>query len=141
MENNINSKYLIFVRKLKESFLLFNDNLLEVFPTNKNLFIQRVISYQLPDIVLYKLLKNNINFDFIENKDEYYLNYELCFLKNYENYMSCGYKNNNLLTYNLFTFQELYNKDNTTYFENIDIIWNWLYVFNVIIKNIDKVQL
>ena len=139
MENNINSKYLIFVRKLKESFLLFNDNLLEVFPTNKNLFIQRVISYQLPDIVLYKLLKNNINFDFIENKDEYYLNYELCFLKNYENYMSCGYKNNNLLTYNLFTFQELY-KNNTTYFENIDIIWNWLYVFNVIIKNIDKVQ-
>jgi hypothetical protein len=140
MENNINSKYLIFVRKLKESFLLFNDNLLEVFPTNKNLFIQRVISYQLPDIVLYKLLKNNINFDFIENKDEYYLNYELCFLKNYENYMSCGYKNNNLLTYKLFTFKELYNNDNTTYFENIDIIWNWLYVFNVIIKNIDKIQ-
>ena len=47
----------MLVRKLKEGFLLFNDDLLEVFPKNKNLFIQRIISYQLPDTVIYKLLK------------------------------------------------------------------------------------
>ena len=37
---------------------------------------------------------NNINFEFIENKDEYYLKYELFFLKNYDKYMSCAYKQN-----------------------------------------------
>jgi hypothetical protein len=136
MENNINHKYLMLVRKLKEGFLSFNDDLLEVFPQNKNLFIQRIISYQLPDTVLYKLLKNNINFEYIENKDEYYLKCELYFLKNYNNYISCGYKKN-LFIQDLFTFNEL--SENILY-ENIDTIWNWLSIFNIIIKQIKIVE-
>ena len=136
MENNINHKYLMLVRKLKEGFLSFNDDLLEVFPQNKNLFIQRIISYQLPDTVLYKLLKNNINFEFVENKDEYYLKYELCFLKNYNNYISCGYKKK-LFIQDLFTFHEL---SYDILDENIDTIWNWLSIFNIIINQIKIVE-
>lgn len=137
MENNINNNYLMLVRKLKEGFLSFNDDLLEVFPQNKNLFMQRIISYQLPDTVLYKLLKDNINFEFIENKDEYYLKYELFFLKNYDKYMSCGYKKK-LFIQDLFMFHELY--DNNSFNENIDIIWKWLSIFNIIIERIKIVE-
>ena len=136
MENNINHKYLMLVRKLKEGFLSFNDDLLEVFPQNKNLFIQRIISYQLPDTVLYKLLKNNINFEFIENKDEYYLKHELYFLKNYNNYISCGYKKK-LFIQDLFTFHEL---SYDILDENINTIWNWLSIFNIIINQIKIVE-
>jgi len=81
-------KYLILVRKLKEAFISFNDDLLEVFPNNNNLFIQRIISYQLPDTSLFKILQNNININLINTNDECYLKFDLCFLKNYENYLN-----------------------------------------------------
>ena len=65
--NNLNKeeKYLILIRKLKEAFYSFTDDLLEVFPKNNNIFIQRIIVHQLPDTSLYKLLKKNININLI----------------------------------------------------------------------------
>jgi hypothetical protein len=134
--NNLNKeeKYLILVRKLKEAFYSFTDDLLEVFPKNNNIFIQRIIVHQLPDTSLYKLLKKNININLIEEKDILYLKYDLYFLKDYEQYL------NENISSNYFSFKELINLNdsNSTLEENIEMIWDWINILIVIIKNIDK---
>ena len=134
--NNLNKeeKYLILVRKLKEAFYSFTDDLLEVFPKNNNIFIQRIIVHQLPDTSLYKLLKKNININLIEEKDILYLKCDLYFLKDYEQYL------NENISSNYFSFKELINLNdsNSTLEENIEMIWDWIDILTVIIKNIDK---
>ena len=134
--NNLNKeeKYLILVRKLKEAFYSFTDDLLEVFPKNNTIFIQRIIVHQLPDTSLYKLLKKNININLIEEKDILYLKYDLYFLKDYEQYL------NENISSNYFYFKELINLNdsNSTLEENIEMIWDWINILIVIIKNIDK---
>lgn len=139
--NNLNKqeKYLILIRKLKEAFISFTDDLLEVFPKNNNLFIQRIIIHQLPDTSLYKLLKKNINIDLIEERDIYYLKYNLYFLKDYEEYL------NEKISSNYFSFKQLtelvnFDKPQSTesFDENIEMIWKWIDIITVIIKNIDK---
>lgn len=139
--NNLNKqeKYLILTRKLKEAFISFTDDLLEVFPKNNNLFIQRIIIHQLPDTSLYKLLKKNININLIEERDIYYLKYNLYFLKNYEEYL------NEKISSSYFSFKqltELVNFDESqsgeSFDENIEMIWKWIDIIVVIIKNIDK---
>lgn len=136
-------KVLIIIRKLKEGFLGLTDDLLEVFPNNKNLFLQRIISYQIPDTILYKLLKKNINVEFVKNKDEYYLKYELCFLKEYNTYIN---ENNDLnincIKSNIFKFDELCktNQSSELIDENIDLIWKWIEILISLIKNIDTIS-
>ena len=144
--NNLNKreKYVIIVRKLKEGFLSFCDDLLDVFPNNKNLFIQRIISYQLPDTSLYKILKKNININLIEKNDEQYLRTNLYFLKDCEQYLNENEK------YKYFTFNELcdenmiesYTYDNNLnlFNENIDMIWKWIKILILLIKQIDKIN-
>ena len=134
--NNLNKeeKYLILIRKLKEAFYSFTDDLLEVFPKNNNIFIQRIIVHQLPDTSLYKLLKKNININLIEEKDILYLKYHLYFLKDYEEFL------NENISSNYFSFKEIINLNdsNSTLEENIEMIWDWINILIVIIKNIDK---
>jgi hypothetical protein len=133
--NNLNKqeKYLILIRKLKEAFISFTDDLLEVFPKNNNIFIQRIITHQLPDTSLYKLLKKNININSIEEKDILYLKYNLYFLKDYEQYL------NENISSNYFSFKELINLNYSNCVdENIEMIWKWIDILIVIIKNIDK---
>jgi hypothetical protein len=128
-------KYLILVRKLKEAFISFNDDLLEVFPNNNNLFIQRIISYQLPDTSLFKILQNNININLINTNDECYLKFDLCFLKNYENYLN---ENNSSKEY--FKFQQLLtdNYNINILEDNMEMIWKWLKIITILIINIEK---
>lgn len=136
--NNLNKqeKYLILIRKLKEAFISFTDDLLEVFPKNNNIFIQRIITHQLPDTSLYKLLKKNININSIEEKDILYLKHNLYFLKDYEQYL------NENVSSNYFSFNELNELNELNYSncvdENIEMIWKWIDILIVIIKNIDK---
>ena len=131
--NNLNKeeKYLILVRKLKEGFISFTDDLLEVFPINNNLFFQRIISYQLPDTSLYKLLKKNIDINSIEEENETYLQ-NLCFLNDYEQYL------NENVSSKYFCLNQL-NKPNELN-ENMDMIWKWVKIITIIIKNLDKVS-
>lgn len=131
--NNLNKeeKYLILVRKLKEGFISFTDDLLEVFPINNNLFFQRIISHQLPDTSLYKLLKKNIDINSIEYKDEVYLK-KLYFLKDYEEYL------NENVSSKYFCLNELNNSNELE--ENIDMIWKWVKIITIIITNIDKLS-
>jgi hypothetical protein len=135
--NNLNKeeKYLILVRKLKEGFISFIDDLLQVFPQNNNLFIQRIIAHQLPDTSLYKILNNNVNIHLINSKDEMYLK-QLCFLKGYHEYLN----ENEILTTNLSIFE--LNKSDTqlTIDENINMIWEWLNIIVIIIKNIKLIS-
>ena len=139
--NNLSKqeKYIIIIRKLKEGFLSFCDDLLDVFPNNKNLFIQRIISYQLPDTSLYKVLKKNININLIEKKDEQYLRNNLYFLKDYEQYLNENEK------YKYFTFNELCeslieNCNSNLFNDNIDMIWKWIEIIICLIKQIDKIN-
>jgi hypothetical protein len=139
--NNLSKqeKYIIIIRKLKEGFLSFCDDLLDVFPNNKNLFIQRIISYQLPDTSLYKVLKKNININLIEKKDEQYLRNNLYFLKDYEQYLNENEK------YKYFTFNELCeslidNYNSNLFNDNIDMIWKWIEIIICLIKQIDKIN-
>ena len=133
--NNLNKqeKYLILIRKLKEAFISFTDDLLEVFPKNNNIFIQRIITHQLPDTSLYKLLKKNININLIEEKNILYLKHNLYFLKDYEQYL------NENVSSNYFSFKELNDSNYSNCVdENIEMIWKWIDILIVIIKNIDK---
>ena len=138
--NNLSKeeKYVIIVRKLKEGFLSFCDDLLDVFPDNKNLFIQRIISYQLPDTSLYKILKKNININLIEKNDEEYLRNNLHFLKDCEQYLNKNEK------YNYFSFNELcncsFNVNSNLFNDNIDMIWKWIEIIILLIKQIDKIN-
>jgi len=149
--NNLSKqeKYIILVRKLKEGFLSFCNDLLDVFPNNKNLFTQRIISYQLPDTSLYKILKKNININLIEKNNEEYLKNDLYFLKNYEQYLNENKK------YLYFTFNDLCNNSfenntgecssispNNSYLfnENIDMIWKWVNIIILLIKQINKID-
>lgn len=140
--NNLSKeeKYVIIVRKLKEGFLSFCDDLLDVFPDNKNLFIQRIISYQLPDTSLYKILKKNININLIEKNDEEYLRNNLHFLKDCEQYLNKNEK------YKYFYLNELYDeRDNCVvnldvFDNNIDMIWKWIEIIILLIKQIDKIN-
>jgi hypothetical protein len=145
--NNLNKqeKYAIIIRKLKEGFLSFCDELLDVFPNNKNLFIQRIISYQLSDTSLYKILKKNININLIEKNDEQYLRNNLYFLKDYEQYLN----ENKTEKYKYFSFNELCNErlenynsvNNSELFnDNIDMIWKWIEIIILLIKQIDKIN-
>ena len=135
--NNLNKqeKYIILFRKLKEAFLSFTDDLLEVFPNNNNLFMQRIITYQLPDTSLFKILQNNININSINDNDEIYLKFHLYFLKNYEQYL-----NENNSSFKYFSFQELLtDKYNLNILQdNIEMIWKWLKIITVLIINIQK---
>ena len=123
--NNLNKreKYIILVRKLKEGFISFTDDLLEVFPKCKNLFLQRIIAYQLPDTALYKILKNNIDNPFISINDEFYLQHKLCLIKGYELYL-----NENVKVNECFTFNDIYQNENykISINDNIEMIWKWL---------------
>jgi hypothetical protein len=128
-------KYLILVRKLKEAFLSFTDNLLDVF-TDKNLFLQRIISYQIPDTVLYIVLKNNIDIELIENQDESYLKYNLCFLKDYVNYVNENFYKNE----DCFMFKYICDRNVIEFEENIEVIWNWMKILILLIKKIDSLK-
>ena len=132
----IENKYLLYVRKLKEGFLSFTDDLLEVFPKNNNLFMQRILSYQLPDTSLYKILNNNMNYELIFKEDENEL-MKLKMMNHYENYM-----NLNTDIYDCFMFNEvLTDKHNMNiYNDNIEMIWKWLKIICVIIDNINKLN-
>lgn len=129
--NNLNKqeKYLILVRKLKDSFIFFTDDLLEVFPECSNLFLQRIITHQLPDTSLYKILNKNINIRKIESNDNFYLK-NITFLKDYELYL------NQHQTQKYFTFEEVC--ENKTFDDNIEMIWKWLEIISIIITNINK---
>lgn len=127
-------KYLLLVRKLKEGFISFTDDLLEVFPNVKSLFMQRIIAYQLPDTCLYKILSKNFNYELLQIQDEYYLKYKLCFLKDYEQYL-----NYDCIEYKCFTFNDILdNKQQYIMDDNIEMIWKWIKILNVIINTINK---
>lgn len=129
--NNLNKeeKYLILVRKLKDSFIFFTDDLLEVFPNCNNLFLQRIITHQIPDTSLYKILNKNINIKQIESQDELYLK-NIIFLKDYELYL------NEHQSQKYFIFKEVC--ENETFNDNIEMIWKWLEIISKIITNINK---
>ena len=124
-------------REYQEAFILFNDDLLDVFPNNKNLFLQRIIAYQLPNVSLFRILKKNINLDSIDKEDELYLKFNLCFLKEYELYM-----NENFLKYDYFTFKEICNNESLNLFEeNIEMIWKWVKILSLLIKQINTLNI
>jgi len=130
-------KYLILVRKLKEAFLSFHSDLIEVFPKGNNLFMQYIVVNQLPDTCLYKILQKNINIELIEIEDEYYLKNNLILLKDYEKYLN---EIDSVKKY--FEFSQILNSDNNNnilFEENKEMIWKWLKIFTIMIKNIDIV--
>ena len=130
-------KYLILVRKLKEAFLSFHSDLIEVFPKGNNLFMQYIVVNQLPDTCLYKILQKNIDIELIETEDEYYLKNNLILLKDYEKYLN---EIDSVKKY--FEFSQILNSDNNNnilFEENKEMIWKWLKIFTIMIKNIDIV--
>ena len=131
--NNLNKeeKYCLLVRKLKDSFIFFNDDLLEVFPNCNNLFLQRIITHQLPDTSLYKILNKNISIKHIDNKDIFYLKNNLIFLKDYELYL------NEHQTQKYFIFKEICEINSFSFDENMEMIWKWLEIISTLIKNIN----
>lgn len=141
--NNLNKqdKYLLLVRKLKEAFISFTTDILEVFPKDNNLFIQLVIVNQLPDTSLYKILKNNIDSYKIISQDENYLKYNLVLLNGYEKYLN----EDKLEQRKIFTFsfneilEQEYNK--IMFYDNLEMIWEWLKIIVVIIKNINSLTI
>jgi hypothetical protein len=130
-------KYLILVRKLKEAFLSFHSDLIEVFPKGNNLFLQYIVVNQLPDTCLYKILQKNIDIELIEIEDEYYLKNNLILLKDYEKYLN---EIDSVKKY--FEFSQILNSDNNNilFEENKEMIWKWLKIFTIMIKNIDIVS-
>jgi len=52
---NKQEKYLILVRKLKEAFLSFTTDIIDVFPNVSLLLYQYLTANQLPDTSLYKI--------------------------------------------------------------------------------------
>ena len=129
--------YLILVRKLKEAFLSFHSDLIEVFPKGNNLFMQYIVVNQLPDTCLYKILQKNIDIELIETEDEYYLKNNLILLKDYEKYLN---EIDSVKKY--FEFSQILNSDNNNnilFEENKEMIWKWLKIFTIMIKNIDIV--
>ena len=143
--NNLSreSKHLILVRKLKEAFISFTSDLLDVFPKDNYLFLQLIVTNQLPDTSLFNLLNKNINLELIENEDEYYLKYNLIMLKDYEYYLNEIYEKSNLDKDNkYFKFEQILNtKSNIFLFEeNKEMIWKWLKIFKIMIKNINTLS-
>lgn len=130
-------KYLILVRKLKDAFLSFHSDLIEVFPKGNNLFWQYIIVEQLPDTCLYKILHKNINIPLIEIEDEYYLKHNLILLKDYEEYLN---ETKSVKYY--FEFSQILNSNNNIilFEENKEMIWKWLKIFTIMIKNINMVS-
>ena len=144
--NNLSnkSKYLILIRKLKEAFTSFTYDLIDVFPKDNFLFLQLIIINQLPDTSLYELLNQNLYFDFIDNEDEYYLKYNLILLKGYEYYLNEPIPKNILeeKENKYFKFEQLLNTENNNnlFEENKEMIWKWLKIFNLLIKNINTLS-
>uniref|UniRef100_A0A6C0I518 Uncharacterized protein n=1 Tax=viral metagenome TaxID=1070528 RepID=A0A6C0I518_9ZZZZ len=133
---NKQDKYLILVRKLKEAFITFTDDMLEVFPKYNDLFMQRIIAHQLPDTSLYKILDNNMNIEKIFIQDDFYLKYQLKLLDNYHQYLNEEY---NVCKLDVFSFNYLSNKYDI-FEDNIDMIWKWLKVIALFIKNINSLS-
>jgi hypothetical protein len=144
---NKQEKYLILVRKLKEAFLSFTTDIIDVFPNVSLLLYQYLTANQLPDTSLYKILKNNIDKEMIENENEDYLMNDLILLKDSEQYLneSKEYKNSSYNTYFHFKSLQFDNKGcsqdyKILYEENKDMIWKWLKIFVIMIKNIDNLS-
>jgi hypothetical protein len=135
--HNKQDKYLILVRKLKEAFITFTDDMLEVFPKCNDLFMQRIIAHQLPDTSLYKILDNNMNIEKIFIQDDFYLKHQLKLLNNYHQYLNEEYYACKL---DVFTFNYLNNVHTNTLEDNIDMIWKWLKVIALFIKNINSLS-
>lgn len=136
-QNNKQDKYLILVRKLKEAFITFTDDMLEVFPKCNNLFLQRIIAHQLPDTSLYKILDTNIKIENIFIQDDFYLKYQLKLLDNYYEYLN---EDNNTCKLNIFSFNDINNEYSYIIDENIEMIWKWLKVIALLIKNINSLS-
>lgn len=138
--NNYNNKdkYLVLVRKLKEALLSFYSELIELFPKGNNLLLQYIVVNQLPDTCLYKLLYKNINIELIEIEDDNYLKNNLNLLKDYERYLN---EKDSLKKY-YFDFSQILNSDNNInlFEENKEMIWKWLKIFTLMIKNINIVS-
>jgi len=130
------SKYLILVRKLKEAFISFTSDLLDVFPKDNYLFRQLIITNQLPDTSLFYILNQNIDLELIENEDENYLKYHLIMLHNYEYYL------NSDKDMKYFKFEQILNTNNNIilFEENKEMIWKWLKILKLMIKNINAVS-
>jgi hypothetical protein len=118
--------------KIKNEFLLFLDDLLHVFPNNKNLFMCRIITYQLDkeDVcdMLYNELFNIKNLQLDINTQK---NINSLFDINFLNYDS---KLTNGIQFKLKELNDLYNGND--YDEHNKCIYNWIYLLYHLVKQL-----
>lgn len=125
--NNL-EKYEFVIKKLKKEFLSFIDDILDVFPNNTDILLNRIFAYQLSENMLIENLYKNINFECIENRNEYYLINELVFFKSEE-----------FINKEKYIFKNIWNTDgmNET---NKELIWKWMNMIIFLIKTAKKID-
>jgi len=145
-QNNKNNTYNLrsdIQDKIKNGFISFLDDLLEVFPKNKNLFMCRVITHQIDKEDVCEMLYNEL-YDYNKIKETEYKHdfinsiYNIIFNINFLNY-----KNKDITNNIQFKLNDLYNSNNTNnqeYHEEYECIIKWIDMIHYLLKQLKNTQ-
>ena len=123
----------IVQNKIKNEFISFLDDLLHVFPKNKNLFMCRIITHQIDKEEVCELLHNEL-YDYINSlnsltQDKINSLFEMNLL-NYKENITSGIK---------FKLNDLYNV-NEHYEEYNNCIYNWINILVYLLKQLKQLK-
>jgi len=145
--------------KIKSEFILFLDDLLNVFPNNKNLFMCRIITHQIDKEEVCELLYNEL-YDYVNSKKNFEIqnivSNEFIFNLNFLNHggiqtkeditiSSIQYPSKNDITNGFqFKLSDLYNINNKDeddkYREYNECIYRWIYTIVYLLKKLKTVK-
>lgn len=126
--------------KIKNGFISFLDDLLEVFPKNKNLFMCRVITYQIDKEDICEMLYNELySYDKIKYI-EYKHDYANSIHNSVFNINFLNYKNKDLTNNIQFKLNDLYNTSKYEEHEEYECIIKWIDIIHYLLKQLKNTK-